>query len=348
MNGTHRTLRWLWVHFLRSSGALWWAKRQLRKSGAIVVLLLHRVLEEDEWRQSNSLKGIAVRRRTFEDLADYLARRCDAVRLSEAAPGKAGSRIKIAVTFDDGWHDNYTTALPIAIQKGLPAVVFICTGLPGRVTPFWPERVVAMLRIIRPSAKEAEAEAIVQRLKSYKSHNGVTLSEHLAIFSNGRAPETIGFEGDRTMTWEEIAEMQRAGVAFGSHTHTHHILPLVDAEVAQREVRESRESFEHNLGKNCEMFAYPNGGWSMQARNIVEQEGIRLAFTAERRAWTEGCDRLLIPRANICETHLTGLFGRFSPAVFEYTTFWKVWRATWAQARSLASVKHSSTRLARI
>ena len=44
-----RGLRWLWAGILARCGCLWWAKRQLRAGGAVVPLMLHRVLAEETY-----------------------------------------------------------------------------------------------------------------------------------------------------------------------------------------------------------------------------------------------------------------------------------------------------------
>lgn len=248
--------------------------------------------------------------------------------------GAPGRKIKIALTFDDGWRDNFTTALPVARAHGLPMTVFTCPALAGSNSPFWPERVAALLRAIRPAARQAELELIVEHLKKFTPEKRERWMED---FSNSTAGQTVRaerFDGDSTLSWEEIGKMDRAGVTFGSHTHTHQILTTLPSTAARREVRESKAALERALGKSCDSFAYPNGEWSAEIRRILAEEGFRLAFTTERGAWTEDCDRLRIPRPNICEQNLAGLTGRFSPAMFEYTTFWKTWRAMKAGARS--------------
>jgi peptidoglycan/xylan/chitin deacetylase (PgdA/CDA1 family) len=339
-------LRWCWVGFLKASGSLWWAKRQLRRRGAIVVLMLHRVLDEFDWGYTNSLNGMVLRQRTFEKLAAYLARLCEPLSLDEAAPGTAGEKIKIVITFDDGWRDNFTTALPIARAHGLPLTVFLCTGLMERTAPFWPERVMAALRAMRSSVHQAEAEVLISHLKKYTPQERAEWLENL---SQTMGTEDVGgepFEGDSTLQWEEIAEMDRAGVVFGSHTHTHQIVTTLTPDGLRREIRESRATIERHLGKCDGLFAYPNGNWSGEARRILAEEGFRLAFTTERNAWTEECDPLLIPRTNVCENNVTGLRGSFSRAMFEYTTFWKVWRAMRAKARLAVLTSRRSARAA--
>jgi peptidoglycan/xylan/chitin deacetylase (PgdA/CDA1 family) len=130
------------------------------------------------------------------------------------------------------------------------------------------------------------------------------------------------------LSWDRIAALEAAGVGFGSHTQTHQILTTVPLGTAREEVRESKAALESNLKRCCDLFAYPNGDWSPDTRRILAEEGFRLAFTNERGAWLAACDRFAIPRSNVYENNVAGLLGRFSPAMFEYTSFWKVWRAT--------------------
>jgi peptidoglycan/xylan/chitin deacetylase (PgdA/CDA1 family) len=59
-------------------------------------------------------------------LADYLGE-----------PRRAGRRF--LVTFDDGYHSVYELALPVLIELGVPATVFLCAGLLGGVSGWMPD-----------------------------------------------------------------------------------------------------------------------------------------------------------------------------------------------------------------
>ena len=86
MNRLRRALRWLWAALLSATGARWSAKRRLRKQRAIIVLAFHRVLDDTDFRRTHSLTGMLVRRRTFEELVSYVARRFKVVDLSRIKP----------------------------------------------------------------------------------------------------------------------------------------------------------------------------------------------------------------------------------------------------------------------
>ena len=53
----------------------------------------------------------------------------------------------VAVTFDDGYRDNFTTAIPILKQMGVPATFFISGDGALDGESFWWERLDSSLRI---------------------------------------------------------------------------------------------------------------------------------------------------------------------------------------------------------
>ena len=102
----------------------------------VVVLLYHRV--SDEFRDS-----VTVGVERFERQMAYLARRHQVVRLSDllaegVAYGHPLSRNQptakttkplVAITFDDGYQDNFAAAAPVLRRLRLPACFFVCPGL---------------------------------------------------------------------------------------------------------------------------------------------------------------------------------------------------------------------------
>lgn len=57
------------------------------------------------------------------------------IRAGERVPGSA-----VAITFDDGWRDNYEQAFPIIRRKRIPVTVFLVTGRIGLADYVgWPE-----------------------------------------------------------------------------------------------------------------------------------------------------------------------------------------------------------------
>lgn len=343
-------LRRLWIAFLFCSGLLRWAKWRLAARDGIVVLTFHRVLSDADFELTNSPPGMAVRERTFEQLAEHLAREYKTVDLGAGAPEWTGgqSRPRIAITFDDGWADNATTAFPIVRKQGLPWTIFICPERVGRPFPFWPERVVALWRIAecrgltrqllqllseevegtsdaRRLAAEKTLKSFIERLKTFSAEQRNAVMSRMAEYiSPGLdTADTI----DATMTWDEIDRMVCRGVTIGSHTLSHPILTRISRSEAQREITESKRVLERKLRRECGLFAYPNSEWSLRVRDQVAQAGYAMAFAYGPGVWTRDSDPFVIPRINIWEGHLVGPSGSFSRKAFEYAVLWKAYRS---------------------
>ena len=109
-----------------------------------------------------------------------------------------------------------------------------------------------------------------------------------------------GLRVRKLMTLEQLREMQRHGVEFGSHTLTHPWLPGLPDKELHREVRDSKHRIEDMLGTEVTCFAYPFGGVDRRVRAAVADAGYRLAFTSiPGQNWWN--DPLCLRRVNLGE-----------------------------------------------
>lgn len=63
--------------------------------------------------------------------------------------------------------------------------------------------------------------------------------------------------GMRYMTWQQIRELRRAGVLFGSHTVNHSVLNSLSPRALEGELKDSRKMLEDQLGEQVESFSHP-------------------------------------------------------------------------------------------
>ncbi len=83
----------------------------------------------------------------------------------------------------------------------------------------------------------------------------------------------------RLLNAEQIRELQRHGVQFGSHSLTHPSLPDLSARDLRREVQDSKHRLEDLLGEAVNTFAYPFGEANRRVRAAVIEAGYKMAFT---------------------------------------------------------------------
>ncbi len=87
-----------------------------------------------------------------------------------------------------------------------------------------------------------------------------------------------------TMAWEELRELADSGVEIGSHTCSHPSLPASSDDELRRELRDSREAIEAELGRPCRYLAYPFGDQDARVRAAARAAGYEGAFAQASRA----------------------------------------------------------------
>jgi peptidoglycan/xylan/chitin deacetylase (PgdA/CDA1 family) len=93
----------------------------------------------------------------------------------------------------------------------------------------------------------------------------------------------------KLMTWEQLRELQDAGMTIGSHTRTHPVLPDYHAAL-HNEVQMSREDIKEHLGRAPDFFAYPFGAWDSLSAAWARTAGYRAARTYRGGAWNSPSD----------------------------------------------------------
>ena len=323
---TKRPLRALgkcaWAGFLRTIGILTLAKRWVRRQGT-VVLTFHRVLNDADLEGTASLIGMIVRNRTFDDFLAYASRNLEIVSAGSDPEWKSNGKLKIALTFDDGWCDNATEAFPIARKHNAPITIFIVPKRIGTKLPFWPEQAASVLGLGLDAGTQERQRSIEQIIEYMKSLPSAERKRIINRITQGDDGADSSKEVDRTMSWEQIEELRTGGVVFGSHTSTHEILTRIPLSQAMEEVHASRQVIMQRLGTACDVFAYPNGDSSPETRSLVEKAGYTRAFMNQCPGiWSRNTDPFAIPRVNICEYHLVDKDGNFSPLIFDYAVVW--------------------------
>jgi hypothetical protein len=121
----------------------------LRREPMLLVLMYHRVLPANHPDRPFEQPGMFVSPETLDLHLSVLKRHFELVHLDDwvkrAAAGKALPRMACAITFDDGWRDNYDHAFPVLRKHGAPAVIFLVSTLTGTETQFWPNRLTQRL-----------------------------------------------------------------------------------------------------------------------------------------------------------------------------------------------------------
>lgn len=305
-------------------------RRKILGQREVSILGLHRVLSKDEEARANSQPGIVLKEATFEKMLEFIGRRYRVVKMDDFLDlGRShvrSSKPPCLITFDDGWRDNYTTAFPLLKKHGLPAVIFLVTGLVEEGGVFWVEQLIHEWRdpdrrkemqeqfemLTGASISGSDIEPMIEYFKHMQAKDR---REALAKIVPDAAVKLGKMDGDAMLTWDQVLVMYKGGVEFESHTATHPLLVYEDDQSVEYELRACKQALEKKLNRKVRAFAYPNGTWDERVRNAVEKAGYECAFTTERGVHRFGGDPYAMRRVLLHEGNITGLDGKFSPAL---------------------------------
>lgn len=227
---------------------------------------------------------------------------------------KQDRRPLLALTFDDGYYDNYTHAFRLASVLRIPFTIFLIPGYTGLANAFWwADRFIRLSSLNQVSFEERsyclnqpeERRALAQIIDERVSHAvskvererlRMSLCELLALPSSALPRE----EPAPLLTWDQIQEMEESGwVSFGGHTLYHTDLQRApsSAEVLY-EVGECRAMLELQLSHPVDIFAYPHGHIGDYGLSAVEQTGYHWAVTTLSGRNTQHCNPYLLHRRN--------------------------------------------------
>ena len=313
------------------SGALalrCWLRRCVSRRPEVAVLGLHRILTAEQALLTCSEEGMIVTLPTFRKLLQMLRQQYQVLSLEEFLGGNISrsSKPSCLLTFDDAWLDTFENAYPALREAGVPAAVFVPTGLVGGDSYFWVERLSMLWKnsgeyrgalsialgkelALAPLAT-LEKSIIALKRVPYARRESI-IKELITQFSDGSQPGRT----DRFMSWEQLLSMS-AVIEAASHTVNHVLLDFEEKAGAETELRQSRETLEEKLGRPVRALAYPSGNFDERVRGWVASAGYHWAFTVRPGTYRKGDDPLTVPRSLLQEGNITSPWGIFSPAMF--------------------------------
>ncbi len=273
------------------------------------ILIYHRVLAEPDPLRTGDPDA-----NTFGWHMDLLARHFNVLPLREAALRlKAGTLPARAacITFDDGYADNYTTALPILKKAGIPATFFIATryldggrmfndtlielakGLPTGSIDL-SSAGLGLLSINTTSDRQALVGKLLGHFKYQPPEQRLMAAESLASRFDIQLPDNL------MMSRTQLKALHAGGMEIGAHTHTHPILARQSPRDANQDIRVGKEELESLLDTPIRVFAYPNGrpvkDYGDEHVAMIRESGFDTAVSTRPAAADRFSDIYQLPR----------------------------------------------------
>lgn len=278
-------------------------------SARLSILFYHQVLpDRDAFRHGNVIAE------QFDEQMLFISRNFNVLPLDEAVIRLQNNSLparSLAITFDDGYLDNRTLALPILKKYSLCATFFIATGFlnGGRM---WNDTITEVCRstpgitldltslgfgMCDMSSEEARLltlRNLIGKLKYLELQQRLDYCEIIASKASVSLPENL------MMRDEDIVYLRKQGMQIGGHTVSHPILSRISADKAFAEIEKGKSALESLLGEPVTLFAYPNGvpnrDYTSEHVAMVKEIGFSAAVTTSAGVSNAGSDIYQLPR----------------------------------------------------
>ena len=293
--------------------AIWkipgWVLSPAGKKARLSILMYHQVLAADDpFRQGN------VTAEQFDQQMSFVSKTYNVLPLKEAVGRLVNGTLparSLAITFDDGYRDNLTIALPILRKYSLNATFFIATGFlnGGRM---WNDTIIEVCRLTALDVIDLTSLGLpryeiakqADRLKLLKDMIGrlkyLELNQRLEYCQIIAEKASVDLPNDLMMYDEDVRELRRAGMLIGGHTARHPILSKISLDRSCEEISEGKNKIEEIIGESITLFAYPNGvpnrDYSAEHVSIMRQAGFEAAVTTSAGVSTMESDIYQLPR----------------------------------------------------
>lgn len=295
------------------------------------ILIYHQVLPEPDF-----MRPYEMHAEQFDKEVSWLAGNFNLMTLDDALTRMHEGRLPsnaAVITFDDGYENNVSQALPILSKHGVPASFFIASDfLNGGA--MWNDKVIEVVRswqgtsmqipqlpeqtfdLSSDAARHASAEKLLLALKylPFEQRRQVVAELESAVPLAGLM-----------MTDAQVKQLHSAGMEIGGHTCSHPILAKLDDERALRQIVENKQYLESLVGQPLRSFAYPNGkpeqDYSTQNRESVRQAGYRWAVSTSPGVSDADTDPYQVPRFSPWRKERNGFLSLLAKNYFTATAF---------------------------
>lgn len=294
-----------------------------RRGGNMCAILCYHGVAD---KASYPFNGRHIDQRTFEQHLAYFKKHFQLETLSEIfaryRTGNAPQKPTLAITFDDGYWNNYAFALPSLEKYACPATFFvsgIAAEAEGQI--LWPDY-IDLLRDYGGKEGIKYEDYCFQKVGDLgfadpqKGVDGYTFIKHLNAAGRKKMFDEIAAHYDtaaarqlaapmyqRLMSPAQIKETaQSPFIEIGSHGYLHFNLAYIPPEEARAEMKRSQSALEALTGKPVRSIAFPDGNYDAKVKDIATELGYEHMLAEEYLFPEDGEDLRILPRISISGT----------------------------------------------
>ena len=270
---------------------------KLLTSKNIKVVMYHGIVDDNETVQC----WWHLKKSKFIKQINYIKKFFSIISLDQACNILSGNEIlsanSVVITFDDGYRNYLTHALPLLKENNIPSTLFIPVGPVENKELIWADQLYLTLYLSdiniidlthislgfwtagTEKKKIITIMSIIELLKklSVNERRG-KIKEIYNTIDFSLNEDTIEMSPFLLLSPEEIVLLSKESlVIIGSHAVTHEPLTSLSPESADEEINESKKYLEKLISKRIDHFCYPAGFHNELIKCTVEEAGYKTA-----------------------------------------------------------------------
>lgn len=280
----------------------------------ILILVYHGVVEKPD----HSISAGPIDAKQFEQHLAYFKKNFDVVSLSTAfdmyRKGIKPKRKTIAITFDDGYENNYLRAVPLLKKYNFPATIFvIANSLQNSEAITWYDHLFFIQNRLNyqqidtsvvgePKVSSLyELVRLIQRIDLDK--RAVLYKELDKQVKLSDVINQYPREFWKLMTAAENKELAQGGlIEIAAHSYSHPNLGEIPLEAATEELKKSKQLLEAAIGMPVPAIAYPDGSYTDAVKKASLDAGFTNLLAVDYRCASDAADKSILPRYCISST----------------------------------------------
>ncbi|MFH1453635.1 MAG: polysaccharide deacetylase family protein [Armatimonadota bacterium] len=271
---------------------------RITESG-LTIFLFHGVVKKSDYKVRNYTKKHLLENDFYNVLKD-LKKSGNAVSIDDIVNASFPERA-FAVSFDDGFENNYSVAAPILKDLGIPSVFYLTTGFIENNHMSWIDRIEYLFENVNSGKVKLSWESesysfsdtkdkiklldyLRDCVKKDKSVDVDELVNDISSQLNIEAVEKSNDPLDLKMNWYQAKELASdSNFIIGGHSHRHLNLAFLSKDELEKEIKTSIELIKDRTGISLLHYSYPEGldyCYSDEVIDVLKKYGIKCSPTA--------------------------------------------------------------------
>lgn len=256
----------------------------------------------------------------FEEHLAYFSQNFSVISLTEIfdmyRSGYKPKKKTIALTFDDGYENNYAHVLPLLKKYNFPATIFIisqCLDLDIGSSITWYDYFDLVKDKIDFQKLDLDSLSLLNIKTTAdlrKAIKGLSIDDRKLWFS--RLPKLMpsdmrrqeyAEENWKLMNSEEVKMLSNSElIEIGAHSHNHPNLGEIRADDAKDEIIKSKQRIEGAIQKEVISFAFPDGSYTDRVKQIALEAGFKNLLALDYRGASDLQDKSILARYCLSST----------------------------------------------